>query len=128
MQFMYCRGAFTALSLVLILLCGSTCARAESIMKQCGDKWSVIIQAGEKNGQTWPEFLAKCRSDAEGYKAKGVHPASEEGRTIYFKCPATMTFPRQVRHTTYRFAIRGGRIYENIGEWEDLCKSNTFSQ
>jgi hypothetical protein len=37
-------------------------ANAESIMKMCGDQWEAAKAAGASNGETWPQFLAKCRA------------------------------------------------------------------
>jgi hypothetical protein len=37
-------------------------AKAETVMKQCGEQWQAAKQAGTTNGQTWPKFLKQCRT------------------------------------------------------------------
>ena len=36
-------------------------ARAESVMKQCGNEWKAAKAANTTNGQTWPQFLKDCK-------------------------------------------------------------------
>jgi hypothetical protein len=56
-------GAAIALS---IAFCGSTAADAQSVMKQCGQQWKAAKAAGTTNGETWPQFLARCRAQQSG--------------------------------------------------------------
>jgi hypothetical protein len=55
-----------ALSAILVAaalgLAANAPARAESVMKQCGDDWKAAKAAGTTNGETWQQFLAQCRT------------------------------------------------------------------
>lgn len=44
-------------------------APRENLMKACGDKWRGVREAESANGVTWPQFLARCRSDAAAPRA-----------------------------------------------------------
>jgi len=41
---------------------GSTTANAESVMAACASQWKAAEAAGTTSGQTWPQFLAQCRT------------------------------------------------------------------
>ncbi len=41
---------------------GSTTAKAESVMAACASQWKATEAAGTTGGQTWPQFLAQCRT------------------------------------------------------------------
>jgi hypothetical protein len=44
--------------------CLATGASAQSVMKQCGDKWQAAKAANQvPAGMTWPKFLSQCRAD-----------------------------------------------------------------
>jgi hypothetical protein len=44
--------------------CLATAASAQSVMKQCGDKWQAAKAANQvPAGMTWPKFLSQCRAD-----------------------------------------------------------------
>ena len=42
---------------------------AQSVMKVCGDQWKAAKAAGTTNGETWPQFLAQCRTQQTGAAA-----------------------------------------------------------
>jgi hypothetical protein len=54
--------AFSALLVAAALGLVTGAARAESVMKECGDQWKAAKAAGTTNGQTWQEFLKSCRA------------------------------------------------------------------
>jgi hypothetical protein len=54
--------AFSALLVAAALGLATGAARAESVMKECGDQWKAAKAAGTTNGQTWQEFLKGCRA------------------------------------------------------------------
>jgi hypothetical protein len=54
--------AFSALLVAAALGLATGAARAESVMKECGDQWKAAKAAGTTNGQTWQEFLKSCRA------------------------------------------------------------------
>jgi len=41
---------------------GSTAANAESVMAACASQWKQAQATGTTGGQTWPQFLAQCRT------------------------------------------------------------------
>jgi hypothetical protein len=41
---------------------GSTAAKAESVMATCAGQWKQAQAAGTTGGETWPQFLAQCRT------------------------------------------------------------------
>lgn len=53
-------GAVALIALGVAL--GGSSATAESVMKQCGDRWQAAKTNGTTNGQTWPQFLSQCRA------------------------------------------------------------------
>jgi hypothetical protein len=44
-------------------------ADAQSVMKVCGAQWKAAKAAGATNGETWPQFLAQCRTQQNGASA-----------------------------------------------------------
>ena len=60
---------FLSAAAIAMILGGTNSADAESVMKQCGDQWQAAKAAGTTNGQTWPQFLAQCRTQQ---KASGA--------------------------------------------------------
>jgi hypothetical protein len=41
---------------------GSTAAKAESVMAACASQWKQAQAAEATGGETWPQFLAQCRT------------------------------------------------------------------
>jgi hypothetical protein len=57
------RAAFSAFLVAAALgLAATGAARAESVMKECGDEWKAAKANNTTNGLTWPEFLKSCRA------------------------------------------------------------------
>jgi hypothetical protein len=53
----------TAAAIVFGLAYGSsTAAKAESVMAACASQWKQAQAAGTTGGETWPQFLAQCRT------------------------------------------------------------------
>jgi hypothetical protein len=50
-------------------------ARAESVMKECGDEWKAAKANNTATGQTWPEFLKSCRAQKAATAAPAAAPA-----------------------------------------------------
>jgi hypothetical protein len=42
---------------------GPTSANAESVMKACASQWKQAQTTGATGGQSWPQFLAQCRTN-----------------------------------------------------------------
>jgi hypothetical protein len=53
---------------------GTTGARAESVMKICGEQWKAAKAAGTTGGKTWPEFLTQCRAEQKGAASPAATP------------------------------------------------------
>ena len=49
-------------------------ARAESVMKECGDEWKVAKANSTTNGMTWQEFLKQCRAQKESSRPCARRP------------------------------------------------------
>ena len=41
---------------------GPTAANAESVMRTCATEWKQAQAAGTTDGESWPQFLAQCRT------------------------------------------------------------------
>jgi len=68
--------AVIALSLALgTMLGGVNAVDAQSVMKQCGDQWQAAKSAGTTNGETWPQFLAQCRTNLKTAGMGGAAPS-----------------------------------------------------
>jgi hypothetical protein len=61
-------AAGSAIAFALVIGAAST-ANAQSVMKVCGDQWKTAKAAGTTNGETWPQFLAQCRTQQTGAAA-----------------------------------------------------------
>lgn len=60
-------------ALAIAVVGGASVASAQgNLMKACGDKWKAAKAAKTTEGQTWPQFLAKCRTAA----ARGASPTA----------------------------------------------------
>ena len=65
-----------------VLLGMAATARAESVMKQCGEQWQAAKAAGTTSGATWPQFLAQCRTQlGSGAATAGPMPAPAQPQT-----------------------------------------------
>ena len=80
-------------------------------MKECGAKWQAAKAAKKTGGQTWPQFLSKCRAEAgkkttkkATNKAKDTKKADTKRKTTWTRgssrkvagAPAGIVFPRTV--------------------------------
>ena len=69
-------GLTTGAAIVLgVAFCASNVANAQSVMKLCGEQWKAAKAAGTTNGETWPQFLAQCRTQQTGGGAAPAAPA-----------------------------------------------------
>ncbi|MDB5569246.1 MAG: hypothetical protein JWN93_429 [Hyphomicrobiales bacterium] len=63
-----------AAALFVMTLMGATASAQDNVMKTCGDKWQAAKAANATAGQTWPQYLTKCRADLAA--APGAAPAA----------------------------------------------------
>jgi hypothetical protein len=61
-----------------LAVAGPTAAKAESVMRTCVTEWKQAQAAGTTGGQTWPQFLAQCRT-SQSSAAAAPAPASQSG-------------------------------------------------
>jgi hypothetical protein len=52
----------TAAAIAFGVCAGPTAANAESVMAACASQWKQAQAAGTTGGETWPQFLAQCRT------------------------------------------------------------------
>lgn len=69
----------------------------DNVMKICGDKWRIAKESSATSGQTWMQFLAKCRTEtaataAPAASAKPVASIAETPAPASEK-PAVATAP-----------------------------------
>src|SRR6185437_88360 len=59
----YSLGSLVAAAIAFGLpIAGSTAENAESVMRTCAAEWKQAQAAGTTGSQTWPQFLAQCRT------------------------------------------------------------------
>lgn len=46
----------------------------DNVMKTCGDKWRIAKESSAASGQTWTQFLAKCRTETAAKAAPAAAP------------------------------------------------------
>jgi hypothetical protein len=68
---------------IAVAVSSSSAADAQSIMKICGDQWKQAKANGATDGQTWPQFLAQCRTQqpSNGAAAPATAPTPATGAT-----------------------------------------------
>ena len=71
----YSLGSLVAAAIVFGL---PIAANAESVMRTCVTEWKQAQAGGTTGGQSWPEFLAQCRTK-QGSAAETPAPASQSG-------------------------------------------------
>jgi hypothetical protein len=70
---------------IAAVLAGAGAASAQSVMKVCGDQWKQAKAAGTTNGETWPQFLARCR---EQQKTAGMGGGTAPASSPFAPAPA----------------------------------------
>jgi glucan-binding YG repeat protein len=87
------RVALSALFLAgAVGLASTGVARAESVMKECGDEWKVAKANSTASGMTWQEFLKQCRAQKESSAA----PAAAAPAPAPAPAPAQTYQPKPV--------------------------------
>ena len=64
-----------AAALLAAVIWGPAGARAESIMAACAAQWKQAQAAGTTGGATWPQFLARCKTQAAQPASAAPAPA-----------------------------------------------------
>jgi hypothetical protein len=66
MRKFFVRLTASAAILISAALAGSCAANAESVMSVCAGQWKQAQAAGTTGGETWPQFLAQCKTRQSG--------------------------------------------------------------
>ncbi len=75
MRVSFVSRAAAAAFLVGALFAGAAGARAESVMAACASQWKGAQAAGTTGGATWPQFLARCKTQISQPSSAGMAPA-----------------------------------------------------
>ena len=70
---------------------GPTSANAESVMKACASQWKQAQTTGATGGQSWPQFLAQCRTSQASpasTPASAPAPATQSGSLFPWSQPS----------------------------------------
>ena len=79
MRVSFISRAAAAAFLVGAMFAGAAGARAESVMAACASQWKEAQAAGTTGGATWPQFLARCKTQIEPAFVGGHGPGSCAG-------------------------------------------------
>ncbi len=75
-----------------LVIGGPTSASAQSVMRTCASEWKQAQAAGTTGSQSWPEFLAQCRtrqgSAAPSPSTLAPAPAPQSGSLFPWSQPA----------------------------------------
>lgn len=77
----YSFASLVAAAIATLPVAGPTAANAASVMRTCATEWKKAEAAGTTGGQTWPQFLAQCRT-SQSSAAAAPAPASQSGSLI----------------------------------------------
>ena len=73
-----------------LALGGPTVANAQSIMRTCATEWKQAEAAGTTSGQSWPQFLAQCRTrQGSAASPAASAPAPQSGSLFPWSQPST---------------------------------------
>jgi hypothetical protein len=98
MNYQSLKVAVSAFLVAAALSVATTGARAESVMKQCGNEWKAAKTNNATNGQSWQEFLKSCRAQkasAPGATTAAVPPPAPAPAAA--PAPAPMPAPAPVQ-------------------------------
>jgi hypothetical protein len=86
----YSFGSLLAAAAIVfgLAVLGPTSANAASVMKACAGQWKQAQAAGTTGGQSWPQFLAQCRT------REGSAAASPPGPFAPAPAPASAPAPQ----------------------------------
>jgi hypothetical protein len=76
---------------VTLSVAGPTSANAESVMKACASQWKQAQATGATGGQSWPQFLAQCRTSqasSPSAPASAPAPAPQSGSLFPWSQPS----------------------------------------
>jgi hypothetical protein len=110
-------------------LASTTAARAESIMKTCGDEWKAAKANNTTGGKTWPEFLSACRTAHESAPAAAAAPAAAPAPAPAAAAPAAAPAPMAAKPVAAKpmakATARGAGEFPAAAEAKGHCPSDT---
>jgi hypothetical protein len=100
---------------------GPTSANAESVMRTCASEWKQAQATGATGGQSWPQFLAQCRTTQASPAATPVSaPAPQSGSLFPWSQPSA---PASATTST---AGAGQSVMKLCaGQWKDAKAAGT---
>lgn len=69
-----------------LAVAGSTAASAQSVMRTCATEWKQAQSAGTTGGESWPQFLAQCRTrqgSAAAPSSPSAAPAASQSGSLF---------------------------------------------
>jgi hypothetical protein len=78
----------------------STPASAESVMKQCSDKYQAAKAANTLNGQTWAQFYSQCAKELKAAPAATAPATTSPATPTPATAPKVAPAPAPVAPTT----------------------------
>ena len=76
MRVSFVSRAAAAAFLIAATFAGAAGARAESVMAACASQWKAAQAAGTTGGASWPQFLAKCKTQVSQPSSANMAPTS----------------------------------------------------
>ncbi len=132
MKYQTLKVAFSAFLVAAAFgLAATAPARAESVMKECGDDWKAAKAAGTTNGQTWQEFLKSCRVQKASATAPAAAPAPAPVAVpapapAPAPAPVQAALPKPAPMTTHPAArATGAGEFTTEAEAKGRCPSDT---
>jgi hypothetical protein len=103
-----------------VALGAPTSANAESVMQACAGQWKQAQTAGTTGGQSWPQFLAQCRTSQNSPATPVSAPAPQSGSLFPWSQPSAPA------STTASTATGGQSVMKLCaGQWKDAKAAGT---
>jgi len=105
---------------------GSSAANAQSVMRTCATEWKQAQAAGATGGQSWPQFLAQCRTrqgaSAAPSSSTAPAPAPQSGSLFPWSQPSA-----PASASTSNVEASGGQSVMKIcaSQWKDAKAAGT---
>ena len=111
-----------------LLVAGPTAASAESVMRTCAAEWKQAQTAGTTGGQSWPQFLAQCRTRegaaaAPSSSAVAPTPAPQSGSLFPWSQPSA---PSSAAASNVGGPLAGQSVMKVCGsQWKEAKAAGT---
>lgn len=86
-------------------------AHAESVMKQCGEKWQAAKAAGTTGGMSYLQFSSKCRAELKAQPAAPAAAAPAAPAAPAAAAPAAPAMPRAAAPAPAAPAAAGAPVF-----------------